>query len=186
MQLYGISMVSFAHTLESFFCLPVHWHLCGLALLALLFFLDRKSKRGGFFAIFIWNLIGVSLHELAHLLVGILLFAKPSAFSLIPHQQKDGVRLGSVSFRGLNAFNSLPVGLAPLGLIVVDIYVIQNWPGWFTPTLYSTLGIYFASFVMIYNALPSWQDLKIAFGWKSILLYGAAAIAAYEYIWQVR
>jgi hypothetical protein len=30
--------------------------------------------------------------------------------------------------------------------------------------------------VLIYNAMPSRQDLKIAFGWKSILLYGAAAI----------
>lgn len=175
-------MASFAHTLEAVFHLPFHWHLCGLALLALLLVLDRKSRRGGIFTILLWNLIGVSLHELAHLLVGILLFAKPSAFSLIPHRQKDGVQLGSVSFRGLNEFNSLPVGLAPLGLIVIAFYLFQNWAIWFTPTLFSTLGVYFATFVLIYNALPSRQDLKIAFGWKSILLYGSAAIAAYEYI----
>lgn len=175
-------MFNFCHELELVFSLPFRWHLCGLALLAFLLFLDLKSKRGGIFVVLLWNLIGVSLHELAHLLVGILLFAKPSAFSLIPHQHKDGVQLGSVSFRGLNAFNSLPVGLAPLGLIVIAFYLFQNWSSWFTPTLFSTLGIYFAFFVLVYNALPSRQDLKIAFGWKSILLYGAAAIAAYEYI----
>jgi hypothetical protein len=41
------------------------------------------------------------------------------------------------------------------------------------------LGIYLVSFVLVYNAMPSRQDLKIAFGWKSVLLYGAAAIAAW-------
>jgi len=176
-------MFNFAHTFESLLLLPLHWHLCGLALVACLFFLDRTSKRGGIVAIFVWNLVGVFLHELAHLLVGILLCAKPSGFSLAPHRQGDSVQLGSVSFRGLNAFNSLPVGLAPLGLTVVAFYAFQNWMKWFTPTLFSTAGMYFASFVLVYNALPSWQDFKIAFGWKTVLLYGAAAIAAYEYMY---
>jgi hypothetical protein len=175
-------MVSFSHTFESLFRLPLHWHLCGLALVACLFFLDRASRRGGIVTIFLWNLIGVSLHELVHFLVGVLLCAKPSGFSLIPHRQEGGVRLGSVSFRGLNAFNSLPVGLAPLGLILAAFYVFQNWMKWCTPTLFSTMGMYVASFVLAYNALPSWQDLKIAFGWKTVLLYGAA-IAAYGYIY---
>lgn len=178
-------MIRFAHTVESLFRLPFHWHLCGLALVALLLFLGRASKRGGIVAIFLWNLMGVTLHELAHLLVGILLCAKPSGFSLIPHRQGDGMQLGSVSFRGLNAFNSLPVGLAPLGLIAAAFYMFQNWTAWFTPTLFSTVSVYFASFVLIYNAVPSRQDLKIAFGWKSILLYGGAALAAYEYIQSV-
>ena len=178
-------MVNFAHTFESLLRLPLLWHLCGLALVALLLVLDRASKRGGIAAIFLWNLVGVALHELAHLLVGLLLCAKPSGFSLIPHRQVDGVRLGSVSFRGLNAFNSLPVGLAPLGLIAAAFYLFRNWPGWFTPTPFSTAGIYVASFVLVYNALPSRQDLKIAFGWKSVLLYGVIAIAAYKYIQSV-
>ena len=173
-------MFNLDRTVESVSRLPLHWHLCGLALVALLLFLGCNSKRGGIVTIFLWNLIGVFLHELAHLLVGVLLFARPSAFSLIPQRQKDGMRLGSVTFTGLNPFNSLPVGLAPLGLIVVAYYIFQNWMRWFAPTLFSTVGVYFASFVLIYNALPSRQDLKIAFGWKSILLYGAAAIAAYE------
>jgi hypothetical protein len=174
-------MFSIDRTLKSLLSLPFHGHLCGVLLLACLLFLDRKSKQGGIIILLLWNLIGVLLHELAHLLAGILLFAKPSAFSLIPHRHKDGVQLGSVSFTGLNAFNSLPVGLAPLGLIAVAIYVVQNWPEWFAPTLMSSMGLYLASFVLIYNALPSRQDLKIAFGWKSSLLYGAVACAAYGY-----
>lgn len=176
-------MISFFHTSESLFRLPLYWHFCGFALLAFLLLIDRKSRRGGIVIIFLWNLIGVFLHELAHFLVGTVLFAKPSGISLIPRRQDGGVRLGSVSFRGLNAFNSLPVGLAPLGLIVVAYHVFQNWSRWFAPTLLSTLGIYVTSFVLIYNALPSRQDLKIALGWKSILLYGAVALITYEYIW---
>lgn len=175
-------MVSFSRTFESLFRLPLHWHLCGLALVALLLFLDHKSRRGGIVVVFLWNLIGVSLHELAHFLVGIVLFAKPSGFSLLPHRQGNGVQLGSVTFRGLNMFNSLPVALAPLGLIAAAFGLFRNWSRWFTPTLFSTAAIYFASFILIYNALPSMQDLKIAFGWKSILLYGGAAIALYEYL----
>ncbi len=174
-------MFTITHSIESLSRLPLLWHLCGLALVALLLLLDRQSKRGGIVTMFLWNLIGVSLHELAHLLVGILLCAKPSGFSLIPHRQEGGVRLGSVTFRGLNAFNALPVGLAPLGLVASAFYLFRNWSGWFTPTLFSTAGVYVVSFVLIYNAVPSRQDLKIAFGWKSVLLYGVIAIAAYEY-----
>lgn len=175
-------MFNVTHIFEFFLRLPLLWHLSGLVLVALLLFLDRQSKRGGIVTIFLWNLIGVSLHELAHLLVGILLCAKPSGFSLIPHRHEGGVRLGSVSFRGLNAFNSLPVGLAPLGLVAAAFHLFRNWSGWFTPTLFSTAAVYVVSFVLIYNAVPSRQDLKIAFGWKSLLLYGGAAIAVYEYL----
>lgn len=175
-------MVGFVHTLESVFYLPLHWHLCGFIMVALLLFLDRQSWRGGLPVILIWNLLGVLLHELAHLLVGALLLAKPSAFSLIPRRHEGGVQLGSVSFKRLNAFNSLPVGLAPLGLIVAAFHAFQHWPEWFVPSLFSTVGMYVVSFVLIYNAVPSRQDLKIAFGWKSILLYGMVAVVVWSVI----
>jgi hypothetical protein len=122
------------------------------------------------------------LHELAHFLAGTLLFAKPTGFSIIPRRQEHGYRLGAVSFKGLNALNSLPVGLAPLGLIVVAFLSFQYWIIWFPPTLISTVAMYFTSFVLIYNSLPSMQDLKIAFGLKSILLYGAASVVIYKCI----
>jgi hypothetical protein len=161
--------------------LPLHWHLCGAALVVLLLILDRKSRRGGIVVIGIWNLIGVVLHESAHFLAGTLLFARPGGFTIIPRRQENGYRLGAVSFHGLNAFNSLPVALAPLGLIVAAYLVFRYWTTWFTPTLYSTLGLYFALFVLMYNARPSWQDLKIAFGWKSSLVYGLVSSAVCTY-----
>lgn len=172
-------MVGFAHAFESVFSLPFHWHVCGFILVVILLFLDHQSRRGGFLVILLWNLLGVLLHELAHFLIGTLLLARPTAFSLIPRRHEGGVQLGSVSFKELNAFNSLPVGLAPLGLIVLAFHVFQHWPEWFVPSFFSTVGMYFVSFILVYNSLPSRQDLKIAFGWKSILLYGTVAIVGW-------
>jgi hypothetical protein len=160
---------------------PVYWHLCGLCFVAILVVLDARSKRRGVLIIFCWNLIGVFFHELAHLLTGIVLFAKPTCFSLIPHRTEGGWQLGSVTFKRLNAFNSCPVGLAPLGLIAVAYFLFTNWTLWFTPTLYSTLGAYVVLFILVYNSTPSRQDLKIAFTPSSIFVYGTAAFVLYKY-----
>jgi len=160
---------------------PVYWHVCGIGLVILLKILDDKSKQGGVLTIFCWNLIGVFLHELAHFIVGFVLFAKPVGFSLIPCRSEKQWQLGSVTFKGLNAFNSLPTGLAPLGLIAVAYSLFTNWTLWFTPNLHSTIGAYFVLFILVYNSLPSRQDLKIAFSAGSIFVYGTTAFAAYMY-----
>jgi hypothetical protein len=176
------SSADMAAALQSALNLPVRWHLCGVALVVVLLILDRKSRHGGIVVIFIWNLVGVVLHELCHFVAGTLLFARPTGFTIIPRRQENGYRLGAVSFNGLNAFNSLPVALAPLGLIAAAFLVFHYWTEWFAPTLVSTLGMYLALFVLIYNSLPSWQDLKIAFGWKSIILYGTTSFLVCKYI----
>jgi len=173
-------MTSFNHTFEPVLHLPLLWHFCGLALVALLLFLNYKSKRGNILVIFLWNFIGVFLHEVSHLVVGIVLFAKPTNFSLIPHRKENGgYQLGSVEFRGLDTFNSLPVGLAPLVLLVAAYFIFTNWSKCFQPSLLSTLGIYFTSFVLIYNSRPSLQDCKIAFRLPSILFYGVVAVVVF-------
>lgn len=168
-------------TFEEIVRYPGYWHLCGLCLVAILVVLDVKSKRGGVLTIFCWNLFGVFLHELAHFCAGIVLFAKPAGFSLIPCRTGGKWQLGSVTFKGLNAFNSLPVSLAPIGLIAIAYFLFTNWAIWFTPTLYSTMGAYLVLFILVYNSSPSRQDLKIAFSPRSILVYGTAAFAFYKY-----
>lgn len=161
---------------------PWYWHLCGICLVVCLALLDHKAKRGGVLIIFFWNLTGVFLHELTHLVAGTILMARPTGFSLLPQRKGGGWQLGAVTFQGLNSFNSLPIGLAPLGLVAAAYFLFTNWSYFFTPSLYSILGAYVTLFILLYNSIPSWQDIKVAFSFGSILVYGAAAFAIYKYI----
>ena len=47
--------------------------------------------------------------EAVHGLVGLLLFAKPRSFSIVPKRQGDTWVLGSVGFTNLNIWNAAPV-----------------------------------------------------------------------------
>ena len=171
------------HALLTFTGHPLSWHIYGILLVAVLILFDRKSKNGGVVIIFFWNLLGVLLHEIMHLVVGVALFAKPVGFSLLPHRQDGGWQLGAVSFSRLNAINSLPVGLAPVSLVAIAYFLFLNWHFWFTASLFSTLCLYAILFILTYNAMPSWQDLRIAFNIKGIALYGSVAFLAYQIWW---
>lgn len=140
----------------------------------LLVAVHRWSRRKGIFVAAIWNLTGVILHELAHLLAGLLFRARPTGFSLIPRRSESGWKLGSVTFAKINAFNAVPVALAPLGLAFAAHVVWQSWNLWFNSDFASTIWKYVVMFVLLYNAIPSGHDLKVACNWKSLLLYGSA------------
>ena len=160
------------------------WHVCGAALFILLVALHRQTKSSGVLVIVMWNLTGVILHELAHLLVGLLCRAQPTAVSLIPHRAGPRWRLGSVTFRRITPFNAVPVALAPLGLAALAYLVARNWFSWYPPSFAATLALYAAVFVLLYNALPSRQDLRVASNWQSILMYlPLAALVAWYLLW---
>lgn len=131
----------------------------------------------------LWNLTGVILHETAHLLVGLLLRAEPTGFSVIPRREGNRWRLGSVSFRRVNSLNAVPVALAPLGLVAVAYWFSLNWFRWYAPTFPLTLALYAVVFILTYNALPSSQDLRVACRWTSVLLYTSVAAAFAWYQW---
>jgi hypothetical protein len=135
--------------------------------------LNQKTKKQGIVIMTAMSLPGVILHEAIHALAGFLLFANIKGFSFIPKYNGDGYwTMGSVSFSRLNAFNAVPVGLAPLTLVGVALIVYLNWTAFFTPSFFSILGLYFTVFILIYESIPSSQDIKMAFNIKSILLYG--------------
>jgi len=151
------------------------WHICGLILAGLLVAGERRARSSGILALAIWSMPGVILHELAHLLTGILFRARPTGFSLIPARHGNRWRLGGVRFARITAFNALPVALAPLGLAGVLLCLARNWFTWFAPTLQSTLVFYAVAYYCLSSALPSREDLRIACSWKSILLYSLLA-----------
>jgi hypothetical protein len=162
------------------------WHLCGIGLFILLAAFDRRAGSSGVFVLSLWNLSGVMLHELAHLFVGLIFRAQPTGISLIPRRAGKCWNLGSVSFNRITAFNAMPVALAPLGLVAMAYWIAINWFSWHAPSFSTTLLLYALLFILLYNALPSRQDLRVAFNWKSILLYlPLAATLAVYFTWQI-
>jgi hypothetical protein len=162
----------------------IAWHITGILLVVALFILNRESRRAHIllYALFRWP--GTALHETSHMVTGLILWAKPSRLSLLPRQDdSSNWRLGSVSFTRITAFNAVPIGLAPLGLLFVAWLFWRNWFFWFRTTAASILCLYVVLFYLCSSVLPSRQDLRIALNWRSILLYGiAAAIIVYIYL----
>ena len=155
------------------------WNICGIAMFILLIACTRRARSSGMLVITLWNLPGVLLHESAHLLIGIIFFAGPKNISLIPRRTGKSWRLGSAGFSRINAVNAVPVALAPLGLALIAWLVARNWFHWFRPSLGSTLALYVLLFILLYNSLPSRQDLRVACNWKSVMLYSLLFAAVF-------
>ena len=159
------------------------WHVCGIGLFIVLAVIQRRASSSGILAMALWNLTGVILHEFAHLLAGLLFRARPSGFSLFPRREGHYWRLGSVSFSRITAVNAVPVALAPLGLAGLAYWVARNWSTWCKPSLPSTLALYATVYFLLYNSLPSRQDLRVACSWRSLLLYSLLAAAIGYLTW---
>jgi hypothetical protein len=158
------------------------WHIGGIALFVALAAIQRRARSSGILAMAIWNLAGVVLHETAHLLAGILFRAGPTGFSLVPRRHGNSWQMGSVTFARITPLNAVPVALAPLGLAGLAYWLARNWSGWYIPSLGTTLTLYALLYVLLYNALPSRRDFRIACNWKSILLYSLLAVG----VWYVK
>jgi hypothetical protein len=159
------------------------WHAYGIALFIALAVIHQRTKYSGIFVLALWNLTGVILHESAHLLVGFLLRAGPTGVSLVPRRDGTSWRLGSVSFRRLTPLNAVPVALAPLCLAGVAYVLFRNWFNWYEPSLTATLALYGSLFILLYNALPSRQDLRTACNWRSMLIYIPLLVGLAWYLW---
>jgi len=165
--------------------IPEWWHLCGVALMAFMFLLNRYARTSNIVVIFFSQLPGVVLHELTHLAAGIMFRANPRGFSLIPKRNHldSSWTLGSVTFDRVTAFNAVPIALAPLGLIPFSYFIYRSWFIWLAPTFSNVLMLYATVFLLIYNSIPSYQDIRVACNWGSILLYGGIAGAVMWYLW---
>lgn len=125
------------------------------------------------------NIPGTFLHETAHFIVGFLLNARPTSFSLFPRRSGDAYVMGSVGFKNIKFYNALPSALAPLLLLPIGYYFNM----WFFANVHLSLWTYFGYIIMqtiiIENALPSTTDFKVAFSnLIGVLFYGALIIAA--------
>lgn len=119
-----------------------------------------------------FNLAGTFLHEMTHFIAALLFGAKPSSFSLWPQRTSSGWILGHVEVTNAAWYNHLPVGMAPLSLFVAAYYAKTWYLAVPDHTLWSDL-LYLAGLViLIENAIPSWQDVKMATkSWVGIIAY---------------
>ena len=123
------------------------------------------------------------LHEAAHLLVGVIFGARPTSVSLLPRRSGRGWQLGAVRFTRITPLNAVPIAFAPLGLAAVAWLAASCWFSWLPSSFTNTLILYALLFILLYNALPSRQDLRVAGNWRSLLLYGSLlALLAAVYI----
>ena len=140
---------------------PWH-HFAGLLLVILLAVVQGRVGRIGSFWQICWALPGTVLHELAHLIVAAVTGGRPVGFSIIPHRDRGGWLLGSVTISRPGPISALPSALAPLALNAVAYYLYRGWGGWFPMDLPHTLAMYAAVYLFAYSSIPSGQDLRVA------------------------
>jgi hypothetical protein len=147
-----------------------------LAILVGILMLFQRLKR--LFLLFSLAVLpGTFCHELCHLCVGGLLGGQPAAFTILPRWEGHAYVMGSVAFARVRWYNAFFLGLAPL-LLLPAAYGLLAWrlkghPGF---SWGEGLWLYLIA-NLVYAALPSWQDFRIAarspIGW---LLLAAAAL----------
>ena len=125
------------------------------------------------------NIPGTFLHEMAHFLVGFLLNAAPTGFTLFPKKRGENYVMGSVTFRNVQFYNAIPSSLAPLLLLIIGYYFNR----WFFSNIevtYLTYVLYvLLQTIIIENAVPSSTDFKVAFSYPlGVLLYSSIAVLA--------
>ena len=161
---------------------PRVWVAYLAAMVALLWLL--KQARRSFWLISLLALPGTFGHEACHWLIGKLLNGQPQRFSVRPRREGRGFVLGSVGFGNLRWYNAFFIGLAPL-LLVPLAGVLLLWRLGSQPRLdwlEATLAFLLAN--LLFAALPSWQDCRIAarspLGW--LLLAAALAWSWLRYV----
>lgn len=151
-----------------------HWHDTGFVasvVLLFAFYALLRGVRDSMWRIAALSLPGTIAHEMTHFIVGALLLARPSRFSVWPKAVGHSWQLGSVSFGNIGLLNGMFVAFAPLLLlpiawlclvhVLLPLWNSSRW-GWWLLAGYLTANALFA-------ALPSFQDIRI--GARSLLFY---------------
>jgi len=117
-------------------------------------------------------------HELSHFLFGLVTFAVPTSFNLLPKKENNYYTLGSVNFKNVNFFNAFLVGIAPVSLLVLIYFLDRNNFYLYKKVLnirhFNCLDILLLSyinFIFVYSGIPSVQDFKVIFSKKLGLLF---------------
>ena len=118
-----------------------------------LFLLEDVARRSILFPLFFF--LPTLFHELCHFLVALFLGGRPSLPNLIPRKSGEVWVLGEVRFYA-TPFNAFPSAMAPLLLLPLSVLAYSYLP----------LGLReVTAWVFLKGALPSSQDVKVAFSY---------------------
>lgn len=147
----------------------------------------KTLSRTAYVHAFLW-LPATAAHELAHVLTGVLLRAKPVGLSLWPRRVPgtDRVILGHVQFANLSWWRKLPVATAPLYLLLP----LALWLVWYSLEVKSTgwvsIAYCYAALQSFAGSWPSSEDWALARTTIYVLLVvaalGALAYVSYLYL----
>jgi hypothetical protein len=145
------------------------------------FALLRYFRYSGY-GIALLAVVGTSLHEAAHFVVGFLLRAEPVSVNLFPKRSATGWTLGSVGFTGLNIFNSAFVAFAPLLLLVISWTVFTWWlvPAFVAGQYLSWCIAGYVAACALFSSIPSGTDVRL--GAVSAVMYIAVGWLLCHYV----
>lgn len=158
-------------------------HFAGVLVIIVLSTIKERTKFSeNKYDVVIWNLFGVFLHELCHLIFGLLFLKKPASFSIFPdvsssfdiNENKEVERywkLGSVSFYDIGFLSAFPIAVAPLFLVPISYWLYKYYFLYVSETFLNTIYLYIFVYFLVYNAIPSIVDIKLMFYRGSIFFY---------------
>lgn len=147
---------------------------------ALALVIRRLAAWHPFFLLF--RLAGTICHELAHFFVGLVTYARPAGFSVMPRRVAYGWQLGSVSLTRVRWYNAAPAALAPFLVAGVPLLVAiwRTRPGWQFQGM--DLLLAFAIAPQFLACWPSAADWKISLRSWPYLFIGALLWALLHYL----
>lgn len=130
----------------------------------------------GWYSFITWP--GTVVHELLHLIMGILLKAGVVNFTVWPRKEGNAWVFGSVGFNQINSFNAIPVAFAPALGFFIPVAAVEFFSEEISNLALYQQGLLFIFFgILCHSSWPSSQDWKVALskplgviGWGGILL----------------
>lgn len=130
------------------------------------------------------NVPGTVLHEAMHFIVGYILNAQPCNFTILPRRSMDGgYVMGAVGFRNITFYNAVPAAMAPLLLLPIGYYVNEIILPMMPATLPNYILYVLLQTIIIENAVPSSQDVRVATSSFSGLLLYTVFFGALFLVW---
>lgn len=134
---------------------------------------------------FVLTFAGTVCHELAHLLVGLLVGARPRGISLLPRKVGGAGgrvywQLGSVTLSHLRWYNAAPAALAPLLLLLVPLAVAlwRTRGDWHFGAIDLGLALLLApQWLSFWPSAPDWRIAARSWPYGGLLLVLALALS---------
>jgi hypothetical protein len=136
----------------------------------------KESSKRSIFSAWIVALLGVFFHEVAHLLVSLLTFGKPSKFSIFPSKSvnkqngKISYTLGYVISCNIRWYNVFVVSMAPLLLLPLSFFIYKFFFIYIDENLYSYILYIFIIISLLFSSIPSNTDFANVFKSRNIIL----------------